>query len=317
MLIGTQSARKHLLMSLRALRTLQAIARHGSFARAGAAVGLTQSAVSLQVKSLEDEFGVRLFDRSRRLPVLTEAGKIVLAKSEEVLALLDRIPEALGDEQSLAGRLKIGAIQTALAGALPDALTTLKRAHPRLRVHLVAGMSAELAAQVAAGEIDAAVTTEPVRPHPPGLVWTPLYRDRFWLIAPKGNERKDQRELLTGLPFIRFDSRAWAGRVIDRELRRQRLTVREEMILDSQEVILRMVEKGLGVAIAPLSEEARLGLALPCLPFGEPQLTRRIVLLERQDRRTERLAAALAQALIAAEQATRARLKTSAGVPRR
>ncbi|MBN9447609.1 MAG: LysR family transcriptional regulator, partial [Bosea sp.] len=166
-------------------------------------------------------------------------------------------------------------------------------------------------------EIDAAVTTEPVRPHPPGLVWTPLYRDRFWLIAPKGNERKDQRELLTDLPFIRFDSRAWAGRVIDRELRRQRLTVREEMILDSQEVILRMVEKGLGVAIAPLSEEARLGLALPCLPFGEPQLTRRIVLLERQDRRTERLAAALAQALIAAEQATRARLKTSAGMPRR
>ena len=61
-------------MSLRALRTLQAIARHGSFAAAGKAVGLTQSAVSLQVKALEEEFGAPLFDRSRRLPVLTEAG---------------------------------------------------------------------------------------------------------------------------------------------------------------------------------------------------------------------------------------------------
>ncbi|WP_051987578.1 LysR family transcriptional regulator [Bosea sp. UNC402CLCol] len=287
-------------MSLRALRTLHAIARHGSFARAGEAVGLTQSAVSLQVKSLEDEFGVRLFDRSRRLPVLTEAGKIVLAKSEEVLALYDRIPEALGDEHALAGRLKIGAIQTALSGALPDALITLKRAHPRIRVHVVAGMSAELAAQVAGGELDAAVTTEPVRPHPPDLVWTPLYSDRFWLVAPKGNERKDQRELLNELPFIRFDSRAWAGRVIDRELRRQRMTVREEMVLDSQEVILHMVEKGLGVAIAPLSDDARLHLDLICLPFGTPQLTRRIVLLERQDRRTERLAEALTHALVEA-----------------
>ena len=62
-------------MSLRALRTLQAIARHGSFAAAGKAVGLTQSAVSLQVKVLEEEFGAPLFDRSRRLPVLTEAGR--------------------------------------------------------------------------------------------------------------------------------------------------------------------------------------------------------------------------------------------------
>ena len=74
-------------MSLRALRTLQAIARHGSFARAGDAIGLTQSAISLQVKSLEEEFGVQLFDRSRRLPTFTEAGRIVLAKAEEVLAL--------------------------------------------------------------------------------------------------------------------------------------------------------------------------------------------------------------------------------------
>lgn len=290
-------------MSLRALRTLHAIARHGSFARAGEAVGLTQSAVSLQVKALEDEFGVTLFDRSRRLPVLTEAGKIVLARSEEVLALYDRIPEALSDERSLVGRLKIGAIQTALSGVLPDALSALNRAHPRIRVHVVAGMSAELAVQVAAGELDAAITTEPVRPYPSDLIWTPLYEDRFWLIAPRGNDQKDQRELLSGLPFIRFDSRAWAGRVIDRELRRQRITVREEMILDSQEVILRMVERGLGVAIAPLSDDVHARLDLTSLPFGEPQLSRRIVLLERHDRRTERLTGALANAVAEAHQA--------------
>ncbi|WP_105418337.1 MULTISPECIES: LysR family transcriptional regulator [Neorhizobium] len=288
-------------MSLRALRTLQAIVRHGSFARAGEVVGLTQSAVSLQVKALEQEFGMKLFDRSRRLPVLTGAGRIVLEKSQEILALYDRIAEALGDEQSLAGRLRVGAIQTALSGVLPEALAALNRAHPRVRVHVAAGMSAELALQVAAGELDAAVTTDPVRPYPADLTATPLYEDRFWILAPLGHEHSSSRDLLCELPFIRFDSRAWAGRLIDRELRRQRLDVREEMVLDSQDVILRMVEKGLGVAVVPLSDQARADLLLTCIPFGEPQLIRRVVLLERRGHDGGQLSRALAQAIIQAE----------------
>lgn len=285
-------------MTLRALRTLQAIARHGSFSRAGEVVGLTPSAVSLQVKSLEEEFNVQLFDRSRRLPVLTDAGKIVLAKSGEVLALYDQIAAALGDELSLAGRLRLGAIQTALSGILPAALMALNRAHPSVRVHVEAGMSAELALKVSAGELDAAVTTEPVKPHPADLSWIPLFKDRFWVVAPAKYEGRGQRDLLSDLPFIRFDSRAWAGRVIERELRRQRINVREEMVLDSQEVILRMVESGLGVAIIPLSDAARRGLPAYCSPFGEPQLQRTIVLLRHQAQPASRIATALAQTLI-------------------
>lgn len=286
-------------MSLRALRTLRAIAAQGSFAKAGETVGLTQSAVSLQVKTLEEAFGARLFDRSRRRPVLTEAGRIVLARAEEVLALYDGISRELGEETSLAGRLKIGAIQTALSGILPDALVVLSREHPRVRVHVAAGMSSELANAVSTGDLDAAVTTEPVRPFPADLVWTPLYEDRFWLVAPEGSAGATARDLLAVHPFIRFDSRAWAGRTIDRELRRSGIDVREEMVLDSQEVILRMVEKGLGASIVPLSDEACGMLRCVCLPFGEPQLVRRVVMLERQDRRGGRLLAALADVMVA------------------
>ncbi|MDP4021264.1 LysR family transcriptional regulator [Methylobacterium sp. NEAU 140] len=284
-------------MSLRALRTLHAIVRHGSFARAGEAVGLTQSAVSLQVKGLEDEFGAALFDRSRRLPRLTAAGTIVVERSRDVLALYDGIAAALGDEQALAGRLRLGAVQTALSGVLPEALAALSRSHPRVRVHVSAGLSVQLALRLAAGELDAAVTTEPVRPHPPDLTWTPLYEDRFWLLAPPGHGGEQPRALLTELPFIRFDSQTWAGRVIDRELRRMRLEVREEMVLDSLEAIVRMVERGLGVAIVPLSDDSLAGLRLTARPFGDPHLFRRIVLLERSDRSGGRLAAALAEAV--------------------
>jgi DNA-binding transcriptional LysR family regulator len=289
-------------MSLRALRTLVAIARHRTFARAGEAVGLTQSAVSLQVKALEAAFNVRLFDRSRREPSLTEAGRIVLAQAEQILSLYDRIPDALSDEKALVGRLRIGAIHTALAGPLPDALLALRRQHPGLRVHVAAGLSAELAQRVVDGELDAAITSHPVRPHPADLVWSTLYEDRFWLLAPPQHAGHDARTLLTDLPFIRFDAQAWAGRMIASELRRLGIRVREEMVLDSKETIVRMVASGLGAAVVALSDSVLTQLPpIVRLPFGQPQMRRAVVLLEHQSRPAQRLTQALAEAVVASD----------------
>ncbi|MEI7366222.1 LysR family transcriptional regulator [Pectobacterium colocasium] len=285
-------------MSLKALRTLVAIAQYGSFARAAEAVCLTQSAVSLHVRSLEEDFKVSLFDRSRRVPVLTEAGHRAVEQARDILAQYDGIAAELGESGELAGRLRIGAIQTALAGVLPAALAALRHAHPRLRVLVNSGMSAELAIRIDAGELDAAVTTEPVKPYPTGLMSTPLYQEGFWIVAPSALASLDARPLLQEHPFIRFDRRAWAGRTIDRELRRQRLRVQTDMELDSQEAIVQMVASGLGVAVIPLSERERGRLNnLTCIPFGEPQQQRRVVLLEREDRPAMRLAAALAEAI--------------------
>ncbi|MCU1734377.1 MULTISPECIES: LysR substrate-binding domain-containing protein [unclassified Pseudomonas] len=285
-------------MSLRALRTLVAIAQHGSFARAADAVHLTQSAVSLHIRGLEEEFNAPLFDRSRRLPVLTEAGHLALERAREILALYDSIAAELGEDGELRGRLRVGAIHTTLAGILPKALAALSAEHPHLRVNVASGMSAELATRVEAGELDAAVTTEPVKPHPYGLVSTPLYEEGFWIIAPLALAHVEPRRLLQEQPFIRFDRRAWAGRTIERELRRLRLRVRTTMELDSQEAIIQMVASGLGVSIVPSSRRnlERLGL-LALMPFGDPQRTRQVVLIEREDRPRGRLAAALAQAV--------------------
>jgi len=211
-------------MSIRALRTLVAIAQHGSFARAAEAVHLTQSAVSLHVRALEEEFNARLFDRSKRLPVLTDAGHLAVERAREVLSLYDSIATELGEASELRGRLKLGVIQTTLTDVLPSALAALSQQHPHLRVNVTSGMSAELAVRIEAGELDAAVTTEPVKPYPYGLVSKPLYQEGFWIIAPEGIDTSDSRRMLLEESFIRFDRRAWAGRLIDRELRRQRIT---------------------------------------------------------------------------------------------
>lgn len=285
-------------MSLRALRTLVAIARHGSFVRAAEAVHLTQSAVSLHVRALEQDFDAVLFDRSKRVPVLTEAGRRAVDRAQQILDLYDGIAAELGEQGELHGRLRLGAINTALAGILPAALAALRERHPRLRVLVNAGMSAELALRVDAGELDAAITTEPVKPHPAGLVHTGLYREGFWIIAPAGLDGLDTRTLLRDYPFIRFDRNAWAGRTIDAELRRMRHDVQTQMELDSLQAIVHMVASGLGVAVVLLSDRTRAALpGLVSLPFGTPQLERKVVLLEREDRRAGRLANALADAV--------------------
>lgn len=285
-------------MALRPFRTLQAIVRHGSFSRAGEVVGLTQSAVSLQVKALEDEFGVRLFDRSRRLPILTAQGRVLLERATEILSLYDQIPSALADETSLSGTLRVGAIQTALSDILPEALLALNRAHPRLRVHVTAGMSAELAIQVRNGDLDAAITTEPVRPHPADLVWTTLYQDQFVIVTPPGLATVPLPGLFAQLPYIRFDQRAWAGRLIERELRRMGIKPHSEMTLDSQDVILRMVRSGLGVAIVPVTDRMLRNMDLPCQAFGDPPLTRNVVLIESLNPKNDILIAALRRTIL-------------------
>ncbi|MBD8476488.1 LysR family transcriptional regulator [Pseudomonas sp. CFBP 8770] len=285
-------------MSLRALRTLLAISQHGSFVRAADAVHLTQSAVSLHVRALEEDFNALLFDRSRRLAVLTDAGHIAVERAREILSLYDGISSEIGGDSELRGRLRIGAIQTALAGVLPHALSALRTDHPHLRITVGSGMSAELATRVEAGELDVAITTEPVKPHPYGLTSTALYEEGFWIIAPVSLALQDLQLLLKSQPFIRFDRRAWAGRTIERELRAMKLRVQTSMELDSQDAIIKMVSNGLGISIIPLAQHQVESLTtLTIAQFGTPQKTRRVVLLEREDRPLGRLASALANAV--------------------
>lgn len=269
-------------MSIRALRTLLAIERHGSFAAAGKAVGLSTSAVSLQVRDLEQRMSTRLFDRIGRAPRLTAAGHAAVVRAREIVRLYDELPGALAAGGAIAGTLMLGAIPTTLTGFLPEALARLSKRHPRLRVRIVAGLSAELAAGVERGELDAALTTEPMERLPPDMSWTEVAREKLAVIAPPGARGRDDKALLESHPLIRFNRRAWAGRLIDAELRRRGIAVVEGMELDSLEAIARMVKRGLGASVVP----ARLA-ALPeakglrVVPFGKPPLTRTVGLVAR------------------------------------
>ncbi len=235
---------------LRELKTFLMVARHGTFAAAGQQVGLTQSAVSAQIRVLEQGLGVRLFDRSGRAAVLNAAGRHALPLAEQMLALYAQmaLPTAAMEWR---GELKIGAIASVQTGLLPDTLPDFRAAAPGVELKLVPGVSLQLLSQLDAGELDLALMIKPPFELPKELWQISLAREPFVLIAPLDVPGDEPLRLLAEQPLVRYDRRSFGGRQVSAFLRAQRLNVREALELDELEAIVRMVECGLGVSLIP------------------------------------------------------------------
>lgn len=270
---------------LRELKTFVAVARHGTFAAAGQQVGLTQSAVSAQMRVLEQGLGVRLFDRSGRSAVLNTAGRHALPLAEQMLGLYAQmaLPTSAAEWQ---GELKVGAIATLQTGLLPEALPRFRAAAPRVELKLVPGVSLNLLSQIDAGELDLALLIKPPFELPKELLQISLAREPFVLITPLGVTADDPLQILAEQPFVRYDRRSFGGRRVNQFLREQRLTVQEALELDELEAIVRMVECGLGVSLIP---RAGLWLQRPTqlrvIELGELTFHRELVAILRRAQR--------------------------------
>ena len=241
---------------LRELRTLLAIARHGTFAAAGEEVGLTQSAVSAQVRRLEDEFGAALFDRDGRSARLSEAGRALLPMAERWLAGFEHMREQLRGE--VRGVLRIGAIPSVQSGLLPDAIAAFRPGFPRVELRISPGPSMQLLNELDAGALDMALVIKPPFALPRRTRWQALITEPYVLIAPKAVRRAAPAELLAQHPFIRYDRLSFGGRPVQRYLEQQRLAVKDTMELKELEAIVRMVERGIGVSIIPRAAQLSL-----------------------------------------------------------
>lgn len=282
-------------MDLRHLRTLIAIAEHGSFAAAGDAIGLTQSAVSLHVKALEEDLETKLFDRTTRPPRLNTRGRNLVDRAREIVEKCESLTDIVTGE-ALSGSLDIGSVPTLLSGILPPALSAIRQSHPDLRIRVSSGLSADLVGRVHKGELDAAVVTEPSQLQT-GLSWHMFAEEPLMVIAPKGTIGVTDRELLDAGPFIRFQRFAWAGRLIDTHLKDRGIRVHTGMEIDSLEAIASMVAHGLGVSVVPDRAGADLPGGIVKVPFGDPPLCRVIGVVERRDNPKAHLTRALVEIL--------------------
>ena len=284
-------------MSIRDVKTFLAVVKSGSFAGAAGAVRRTQSAVTVQIRSLESELGVELFDRSKRPPVLSDAGRRFVSKATEAVQAYERLFQA-NEETSVEGHLSLGVVPSVITGIMPRALVALRSKYPRLHIQLSMGLSADLVDRARQGKLDAAIVSDLVHGSS-GLEWSPFLREPLVLIAPEEVPQRRAEELVTSLPFIRYTRQAWVGELIDAYLKRRRLRVNEMMELDTLEAITTMVHHGLGVSIVP-QRGLQDSLALPVrrLSFSGSPAYRTIGLVFLRNHAKTALAETLLEELI-------------------
>lgn len=235
---------------IRELKTLVAVAQEGTFAAAGNKIGLTQAAVSAQMKRLEQELGVDLFERKGRAAILTQRGQETLQQANALLTLYSTLGSSLSGQPSTQ-RVNIGAIASIQRSLLPDILARFHHTFLECRTRVVPGLSMELVNQVDAGELDMAVIVRPPFSLHSDLRWTPLAHEPFRLIVPRHIEGEQWRELITHQPFVRYDRASFGGRQVDRFLRDNHCNIREVCEVDELEAIVKLVAQGVGVALVP------------------------------------------------------------------
>ncbi len=181
------------------LRALVAIADSGSFSTAAGRLGRTQSAVSLQIKRLEEAVGQPLLERSQgRVAGPTAEGRVLIDYSRRILRLNDEAC-ACFTRPELAGRLRLGLPEELMESIFPRVLAEFGRDYPRVELSVRCDLSTRLATMVEAGELDLAIAkrvpSHPVSANDDADGWRLLGRDPLAWLAGEGSNAMDQRPL--------------------------------------------------------------------------------------------------------------------------
>lgn len=283
-------------MDVKTLYTLIAIADRGSFAEAGHVIGLSLSAVSMQMRALEEELGITIFDRSRRPPVLTDSGLAFTHRARDLIAHWESMSEAL-KRDAAGGLLKLGSVHTCASGVLPLALKLMRQQGHAIDIHLTTALTHELEKAVYHRQLDVAVVTEPESMRG-DLDFLPFADESFVVITHRTTEGKTDKKVLESTPYVRFNRAARVGHLINEEITRRNIVVRAVMEIDNLEGVIAMVANGLGTSIVPARDvKSEFPASIRTLPFGSPPLTRRLGILVPRDNPRAHLAQTLLEAL--------------------
>jgi DNA-binding transcriptional LysR family regulator len=240
-------------MDTRQLAAFCAVVERRSFSQAAERLGVTQPAVSLQVRALESRLGQRLIDRSGRRVEPTEAGWRLYRSAQRLLQLEEQLIEDVrGDGGRLRGRLAIGASTGPGAHLVPLLLCEFQRAHPDLRVALSISDTHTVIERVAERELELGVVG--ARRRHRSLVFEPLVVDQIVLAVPPDHHAAGgeiRLEELRGESLIVMQEGAGVRQVVDDELRRAGLRLRgiePKLELGLQESVKSAVAAGYGVS---------------------------------------------------------------------
>ncbi|MCH4088684.1 MAG: LysR family transcriptional regulator [Acetobacter sp.] len=241
-------------MMITELRTFLVAAQLESFAATAEKVGLTQSAVSAQIKRLELEFGYALFERTGRAVSLSQAGVIAVDRAVEIVAMFDRMRDIPRDT-TISGTIKVGVISTAYAALLAPAMAEFLKIYADVLLSVSVDVSLALLQKLEAKALDMAIMVKPPFSLIPNMEWVPLVTQRYVLVSHETVEIQDWKTILNQNPFIRYDSRSFGGSSISSFLKMHSMTPHDITETEEISLILEMVSKKIGVAIIPACQE--------------------------------------------------------------
>lgn len=243
-------------LNLDQLITFATVVEHGGFTEAASRLGLTQPAVSMQIRNLEERFGVRLVERVGKRALPTAAGRDLLPFIRRIRDEVEAASTAMGRHRTgQAGRVRIGTGATACIYRLPPILTALRAAHPGLEIIVVTGNTPDILDAVEAGALDLALVTLPaVRA---GLSIEPVCSEDLVCVGPMAADGEPAApegiapaELADGA-LILYERGGTMRAVIDGWFMAGGVQPRPSMELGNVEAIKNLVAAGLGRSILP------------------------------------------------------------------
>lgn len=285
-------------MQLESLKMFVDVVETGSFSRAAQLNHVTQSAVSQQIRALENRYEQRLLSRSARQVTPTPAGERLFRGCKEILARFSEVEQEIREQATeVSGACNVSCIYSVGLHELHSIQKELLRTHPKVNVRLNYRRSDQVYDDVILGAADLGLVAYP-QPRA-GVDVIPFREDKMALILPPGHALASKSKIsmtaITGLPFIAFDREAPSRKGIDKLFRDKGIELSPTMEMDNVETIKRAVELGLGISVLPIptvQQEVNSG-TLVAKPFSEPGFTRPIGILVRKGKYLSRASQAV------------------------
>ena len=290
-------------MTLTELKYVVALAQERHFGRAAQKCFVTQPTLSLALAKLEDELGVRLFERNKNEVIVTASGQAIVEQAKRVLDEVGKIPHlARGGQDQLAGPLRIGVIPTIGPYLLPDLVPILRKRAPAMPLSIEENLTGNLAPMLREGELDVAIIALPFAI--PGVKTEAVYEEPFSVVVPEGHRwsgRKSVKpsELSEENMLVLNAGHCFREQVLEACPGQANTALPEGRAGSSLETIRNMVASGLGVSVLPASAlvpryASRL---LKVVPFAAPVPSRKVALAWRSSFDRPLAVAALAEAI--------------------
>lgn len=274
-------------LNLGYLATFRLVIQRGSFSAAADVLGISQPAVSLQIRQLEQFLQTRLVERTGRGIKATAAGQALLIHGERIEQAVDETLRSVSAfNHDVSGTITLGTGATACIHLLPPLLQQLRSDYPLLRVGVTTGNTLDIVRAIEENRLDMGLVTLPVSGR--ALDMMPVMDEEFVFIASQAQQAMftDLRpDALHTQPLIAFESGSGTRALIDGWFEASGLTIAPAMQLGSIEAIKRMVRSGLGYSIVPkMAVEQKADREGLCVSSLSPLLQRQLAVVMRQDK---------------------------------